>query len=123
MTNNLLTLWCLIEGDSTTFSIKDFPLSNTVDDLKEAINNRLKFGTSSTDLTLWRVSIPFPSHAEDQIPIVLDRIIDKTRLRSDQDISEVFEATPLKKTIHIVIQPPLRGNVVFLLCTQSRLTP
>ena len=72
MTDSLLTLWCLDEGDSTAtaFPIKDFPWSNTVDDLKTAINLELELSTPSKNLALWRVSIP-----DDAISQKLQKVI------------------------------------------------
>lgn len=114
MTFNKLKLCCVVEGESTTFPVKIDPIEvETIGELKKAIKEEKKIAFADVDadmLTLWQVSISIPSDINAQIPVVLDRIINKTRLSPEQDISEVFISAPLKKTIHIVIQRPLQGN-------------
>ncbi|KAF9968922.1 hypothetical protein BGZ73_009039, partial [Actinomortierella ambigua] len=60
MITNPLTLFCLVDGESTSnaFSVK-IPPSDSVDDLKELIENKKapEFDDIAADkLTLWRVS-------------------------------------------------------------------
>ncbi|KAK3843871.1 MAG: hypothetical protein J3R72DRAFT_102512 [Linnemannia gamsii] len=60
MADNLLTLFCLVDGDSVPFSV-DIDTSKTVDHLKDAIKTKKapRFDDVAADeLTLWRVSIP-----------------------------------------------------------------
>jgi hypothetical protein len=113
---NNLKLCCVVEGESTTFRVKIDPSEvETIGELKGVIKEEKKpefDDIAAYRLTLWQVSIPIPNDIEDRIPIVLDRIIDKTLLSEEKDISEFFEATPLKKTIHIVIQRPLHGTLM-----------
>ncbi|KAK3817406.1 MAG: hypothetical protein J3Q66DRAFT_440169, partial [Benniella sp.] len=56
----ILNIFCVIEGQMTSFSVK-IPSDDTVDDLKKAIKKEkpLKFDDSAADeLTLWKVAIP-----------------------------------------------------------------
>ncbi|KAF9342633.1 hypothetical protein BGX26_007146 [Mortierella sp. AD094] len=59
-TNKDLTLFCLVDGDSTPFSV-DIDASKTVDHLKDAIKLKKPNDFNDIDadkLTLWHVSIP-----------------------------------------------------------------
>ena len=118
MTNNLLTLFCLVDGESTSFSV-DIDTSKTVDHLKKAIKAEKTNVLSDVDadeLTLWRVSIPVDyDDDDDRIPIVLDNVNnkDKKKLRETRELSEVFPAKPPKNTIHVIVQRPPRGNASF----------
>ena len=115
MTNNLLTLFCLVDGESTSFSV-DIDTSKTVDHLKDLIKTALSpqcDDIAAKDLTLWHVSIPVDyDDDDDRIPIVLDNVNnkDKKKLRETRELSEVFPAKPPKNTIHVIVQRPPQGN-------------
>jgi len=114
MPDNRLSLFCIVDGEaaSNTFSIK-IPSSDTIDDLKEAIKIKKtpRFDDVAADeLVLWRVSIK--DDGDDDLPIVLDLQPEKTKLRATDDLSDVFDAQPPKKTISIIIQRP--GNAALL---------
>jgi len=112
MADNLLTLWCLVEGDSASnaFSIKDIPLSNTVDDLKDAIKAKKtpEFDDIAADkLTLWHVSIP------DGSATTIAALVDKTELNKPRTrLSKLFPESPDEDT-YIIVQRPPPGNVAF----------
>ncbi|KAK5822985.1 hypothetical protein F5H01DRAFT_401412 [Linnemannia elongata] len=109
MDNNPLTLFCLADGEGTSnaFSIK-IASTDTVDDLKERIKTKKspEFDDIAADkLTLWRVSIQVVS-ANKHKPILLNEIDSPTELDPTDDLSDVFEETPPKKTIHVILQRP-----------------
>ncbi|KAF9922108.1 hypothetical protein BGZ67_010720, partial [Mortierella alpina] len=109
MTDNLLTLFCLVDGEATSnaFSVK-VPLSDTVDDLKEVIKNKKPVDFEHVDannLTLWRVAHPVIAANKHQ-PVLLNAIDSHTELDPTDDICDVFEQQPPKKTIHIIVQRP-----------------
>ncbi|KAF9924655.1 hypothetical protein BGZ67_009152, partial [Mortierella alpina] len=109
MTNNLLTLFCLVDGEATSnaFSVKVSP-NDTVDNLKELIKNKKapEFDDIATDkLTLWRIAHSVVAANKHQ-PVLLNVIDSQTELDPTDDISEVFEQQPPKKTIHIIVQRP-----------------
>ncbi|KAF9314061.1 hypothetical protein BG003_004554 [Podila horticola] len=111
MTDNILTLFCLVDGEatSTAFSIK-IPSNDTVDDLKKLIKVEKANDFSDIDanqLTLWRVSIPVVT-ANRNKPINLTEIDSITELDPTDDVSYVFTDQPPKKTIHIIVQRPPR---------------
>ena len=119
MTENRLSLFCLVDGDasSNTFSVK-IPSSDTVDDLKNLIvkgDQAPAFrDVAAKDLILWRVSLPVIT-ANKHKPIVLSKIDFKTELDPTDDMSDVFADNPPKKTIHIIVQlssPRPAGNVI-----------
>ena len=115
MTNNLLTLFCLVDGESTSFSVHVDP-SETVDDLKVAIkdkNPETFNGVDAKDLTLWRVSIPVDDDDNDDIPIPLDSVPEKKRLKATTRLSKVFDTELPEDTIHIIVQRPPQGNASF----------
>ncbi|KAF9277785.1 hypothetical protein BGZ74_003258 [Mortierella antarctica] len=104
MTNNIITLFCLVEGETTSnaFSVK-ISSDNTVHDLKKLIKTEKipEFDDVAPDkLTLWRVVIP----STDSIPLEL--IPEKKRLLPTDDISDVFADQPPKKTINIIVERP-----------------
>ena len=56
-----INLFCLVDGESTAFSVKNIPSSDTIDDLKELIKIKKspEFNDIAADrLSLWRVTIP-----------------------------------------------------------------
>ncbi|KAG0013939.1 hypothetical protein BGZ82_001959, partial [Podila clonocystis] len=114
MTDDRVSLFCLVDGEATAnaFSIK-IPSNNNVDDLKDLIKAKIPDtfnGVDAKDLTLWRVSIPVVP-ANKHKPIVLNEFESATELDPTDDISDVFAYKPLKKTIHIIVQRPPRGDL------------
>ncbi|KAG0046286.1 hypothetical protein BGZ83_008526 [Gryganskiella cystojenkinii] len=103
-----LTLFCIVDGESTPFSV-DIDASKTVDHLKETIKTKKTNDFSNVDadkLTLWRVSIPvLPKKERKQISLA--DVSSKEELDETDDISDVFEESPLKKTIHVLVQRTL----------------
>ncbi|KAF8925514.1 hypothetical protein BGZ47_003224, partial [Haplosporangium gracile] len=113
MTDNRLSLFCLVNGEATSnaFSIK-IPSNDTVDDLKKLIKAEKSNAFSDIDadqLTLWRVSIP-DDDDDDEISIVLDNVNnkDKKKLRATRGLLEIFPDKPPKNTIHVIVQRPLQ---------------
>ncbi|KAF9344808.1 hypothetical protein BGX26_003865, partial [Mortierella sp. AD094] len=75
MADNFFTLFCLVDGDATPFSIK-IPSSDTVDSLKDAIKVKKspEFDDIAADkLALWHVSIPIVS-PDKRKPIFLSEV-------------------------------------------------
>ncbi|KAG0198791.1 hypothetical protein BGX33_012070 [Mortierella sp. NVP41] len=109
MTDNLLTLFCLVDGDSMPFSV-DIDASKTVDHLKKLIKAEKTNNFSDVDadqLTLWHVSIPLVPK-KDRKDISLGDVSSKEELDETDDLSDVFPDKLPKKTIHIIVQrPPL----------------
>jgi len=107
MTNNLLTLFCLVEGESSPFSV-DFEPSKTVDLLKVAIKTALSpqfDAVTAKDITLWHVAIPL-APLQDRKPIVSKEGDSATKLDPTEDVSDTFKEQPPKKTINIIVQRP-----------------
>jgi len=116
MTDNLLTLFCLVDGEATSnaFSVKILS-SDTVDDLKDLIKTKKapRFDDVAADeLTLWRVSILI-TRDNSEIPILFNNIAkeEKEKLHPADDLSDIFDEKPPKKTIHIIVQRPSQGKV------------
>ncbi|KAG0367157.1 hypothetical protein BGZ54_004332 [Gamsiella multidivaricata] len=102
-----LKLFCLVEGESTS---RAFPLSvpstQTVGDLKKLIKTEKTIAFSDVDagrITLWLVTVPDDT---DEVPIRLDSLNEKKKLRPTSDLSEVFSEGAPKNTIHIIVQRP-----------------
>ncbi|KAF8905927.1 hypothetical protein BGZ58_006349, partial [Dissophora ornata] len=113
MTDNRLTLFCLVDEEATSqaFSI-EIDRTKTVDHLKDLIKAKKTIEFSDVDadkLTLWRVSMPI-TRDNDEMPILLSNFTkgNKEKLHPADDLSDVFEETPPKKTIHIIVQRPLQ---------------
>ncbi|KAH7055052.1 hypothetical protein BKA57DRAFT_452890 [Linnemannia elongata] len=116
MTNNHLTLFCLVDGEATSnaFSVK-IPSSDTVDDLKDLIKTKKapRFDDVAADeLTLWHIDYPVVAANKHQ-PVLLNAINSPTELDPTDDIADVFAETPPKKTIHVLVQrpPPVHAPV------------
>jgi hypothetical protein len=113
MTDNHFTLFCLVDGETTSnaFSV-EIGSTKTIGDLKKLIKTEKTNDFSDVDadkLTLWRVSIPVVA-ANKHKPIVLTEINSTTELDPTDDVSEIFPKEPPKKTIRLIIQRPLQGN-------------
>ncbi|KAF9536709.1 hypothetical protein EC957_009924 [Mortierella hygrophila] len=112
MTDNLLTLFCLVDGDSVPFSV-DIDASKTVDHLKDAIKDKKapEFDDIAPDkLVLWRVSIPLVPK-KDRKNISLSDVPLTEELDETDDVSDVFPDKLPKKTIHVIVQrPPVAGR-------------
>lgn len=108
MTDNHLTLFCLVDGEanSNAFSIK-VPSDDTVDNLRKLI----KAENAVKNLTIWRVSIPV-SDDNDEIPIRLKNIADKDMINLGPvtRVSKVFPEDLPEETVHIIVQRPPPGN-------------
>ncbi|OAQ22667.1 hypothetical protein K457DRAFT_25816 [Linnemannia elongata AG-77] len=111
MADNRLTVFCLVDGQPTSnaFSIRILS-SETVDDLRDLMKAKKSIDFKDIDadkLTLWQVSIPIVAGDKNN-PIVLSEIGSKTELLPTDEISEVLNGTPAKKTIHIVVERPIK---------------
>lgn len=123
MTDNRLNLFCLVDGETTS---KVFPVetesTKAIDDLKKLIKTGKapRFGDVAADeFTLWRVSVPVVPEKKHS-PAVLIEIESPTELGPTDDISDVFEEKPPKKTIHLTAQRPPPG-IVDTLCSNQHL--
>ncbi|KAG0079784.1 hypothetical protein BGZ92_000898, partial [Podila epicladia] len=108
MTDNRMTLFCLVDVETTSnaFSIK-IPSSDTVDDLKKAIKVQKAVAFADVDadmLTLWRVSIP--DEDDDEQPILLDNVSERKKLKATSKLSKVFDTELPEDSIHIIVQRP-----------------
>ncbi|KAG0180648.1 hypothetical protein DFQ28_001073 [Apophysomyces sp. BC1034] len=93
------------------FSVKIAPTA-TVDELKKVIkdgNTSTFAGIDAKDLTLWRVSIP-TINANGQDEVLFDNITTKEELLPDDELSDVFDRKPPKKTVHIMVQIPVESQ-------------
>ncbi|KAI8597586.1 hypothetical protein EDD21DRAFT_385091 [Dissophora ornata] len=107
ITNNVLTLFCVVDSESTPFSV-DIDPSKTVDHLKVAIKDKKTndFGDVDADkLTLWQVSIPL-APLNERKPIILNEFDFAIKLDPTADVSDVFKETPPKKSIQVIVQRP-----------------
>ena len=113
MADNVITLFCLVDGESTSkaFSVKA-ATTDTVDDLKNIIKVKQspRFDTvTANELTLWQVALPVVP-ANKHKPILLGEIESPTELDPTDDVADVFKGTPLKKTIHVIVQLSARPS-------------
>ncbi|KAF9397756.1 hypothetical protein BGZ94_006218, partial [Podila epigama] len=113
MADNLLSLFCLVDGEATSnaFSVEIDP-SKTVDVLKKVIKSEKAIAFSDIDadqLTLWRVSIPLRDD-DDELPILLNNVADKDKkkLGPVTRLSKVFPEDIPEESIHIIVQRPLQ---------------
>ncbi|KAF9900519.1 hypothetical protein EC991_007210 [Linnemannia zychae] len=109
MVNNPLTLFCLVDGESTSnaFSV-EIDSTKTVDGLMKLIKAEKapRFDDVAADeLALWNVFISDDDNNE--LPILLDTVSEKKKLKPIDNISCIFPEAPRKKAIHIIVQHPL----------------
>ncbi|KAG0277967.1 hypothetical protein BGZ97_009804, partial [Linnemannia gamsii] len=108
MTDNLLTLFCLVDGETTSNAFPvEIESSKTIGDLRKLIKTEIPDtfnGVDAKDLALWRVSIPVAANKHK--PIVLNEFESATELDPTDDVSDVFPDKPPKKTIHVIVQRP-----------------
>ncbi|KAG9072140.1 hypothetical protein KI688_006364 [Linnemannia hyalina] len=111
MTDYLLTLFCLIDGEpmSRAFKLRDIPSSDDIDDLKDRIrdkNPHTFIGVDAKNLTLWRVVIPAGNlHSA----ITVDALDgdNKTELDNPRKrLNELFPESPDDNTYIFVRRPP-----------------
>ncbi|KAG9061322.1 hypothetical protein KI688_007300 [Linnemannia hyalina] len=105
--DNHLTPFCLVDGESTAFSVEIDP-TKTLDHPKGLIKTKQSPDFDdivAKSLTLWRVSIPILPKKERKDTLPAD-VPSKEELEEADDISEVFTEPPRKKTIHIIVQRP-----------------
>ncbi|KAF9344405.1 hypothetical protein BGX26_004416 [Mortierella sp. AD094] len=126
MTNNLLTLFCLVDGESTSFPVK-IESTETIGGLKKAIKDENSIAFADVDakmLSLWRVSIPVPEDDDNELPILLNNIVtkDKKKLGPTTRLSKVFPAELPDETIHIIVQrpPPVHTPIAVPLPVRAR---
>ncbi|KAF9323290.1 hypothetical protein BG006_001596, partial [Podila minutissima] len=109
MTNNHLTLFCIVDGESVShaFKLKNIPSSDDVDDLKDLIKTKQSpdfDDVVANKLTLWRVTIP---EDKQSAAITIDALRDKTELNDPRELlSELFPENPDRNTYIIVQRPP-----------------
>ncbi|KAK5809644.1 hypothetical protein F5H01DRAFT_415593 [Linnemannia elongata] len=111
MTNNLLTLFCLVDGEATTNAFPvEIESTKTIGDLKNLIKTEKSNdfqGADADKLTLWRVSIPDVD--DDETPVSIDTLTRKKKMRATNKLSMVFEAAFPEDTIRVVVQRPPPG--------------
>ncbi|KAF9139415.1 hypothetical protein BGX30_007983 [Mortierella sp. GBA39] len=107
LTDNRLTLFCLVDGEVTDNA---FPVptssTTTVGELKDLIKTKIPDtfnGVDAKDLTLWRVFIPDNNQNS---AITLDALDDKTQLNNPRTrLSKPFPESPDNNT-YILVQRP-----------------
>ncbi|KAF9308146.1 hypothetical protein BG003_011553, partial [Podila horticola] len=108
--DNLMSLFCLVDGEATSnaFSV-EIDSSKTVDGLKKLIKTEKTndfIDIDANHLTLWRVFIPLLDDDDDEMPIILETLTEKKKLRPATYLDEVFNKGVPRKTIHIIVQRP-----------------
>ncbi|KAF8914706.1 hypothetical protein BGZ58_005668, partial [Dissophora ornata] len=107
MTDNHLTLFCLVDGEATfnAFSV-EIKSSKTVDGLKKLIKTEQAprfHDVAADELALWCVSIPDDDDGnDDEQLILLNKVSEKKKLKSTTKLSKVFETEIPEETIHII---------------------
>ncbi|KAK5801644.1 hypothetical protein F5H01DRAFT_384180 [Linnemannia elongata] len=114
MTNNLLTLFCLVDGEAPTNAFPvEIESAKTIGDLKKLIRTEKSpelDDIAADKLIIWRVSIP-DKDDDDETPIKIDNVpeSEKKKLRATNKVSVFGTALP-ESTIHVIVQPPPRAT-------------
>ncbi|KAF9994469.1 hypothetical protein BGZ80_007582 [Entomortierella chlamydospora] len=117
MTSVKVKLFCIIDGDSTAFSVKIEP-EDAIDDLKDAIKKKqspLFDDIRASELILWSVDV-----ADEGIPVHLDHVESKTQLtKSTKSIKIVFGENPAADTIHCIVRRPAPAFILLKVNTST----
>ncbi|KAF9336882.1 hypothetical protein BG006_006990 [Podila minutissima] len=108
MTDNHLTLFCLVDGEATSraFSV-DIDRTKSVGHLKKLVKSeKPRFDDIVADeLSLWRISVSDDNQGS---AVMIDALDDKTELNNPRTrLSELFPESPDDNTYIIVQRPPL----------------
>ncbi|KAK3845747.1 MAG: hypothetical protein J3R72DRAFT_435542 [Linnemannia gamsii] len=112
MSDNHLTLFCLVDGEAISNAFSDeIDPTKSVDHLENLIKTAKTpdFDSIAADkFTLWRVSFLI-TEENDETPILLDNVIskDKTKLGPATRLSKVFPSGLPEESVHIIVQHPL----------------
>ncbi|OAQ22442.1 hypothetical protein K457DRAFT_84856 [Linnemannia elongata AG-77] len=92
MIDNHLTLFCLVNGESTsnTFSV-EIDSTKTVDGLKKLIKSEKapRFDdVAAAELPLWRICVP---DDDDESPVLLDKVTEKKKIKATTKLSKFFD--------------------------------
>lgn len=106
-----ITLCCLIHGNniSAAFPVK-VDNDKTIGELKKIIkdeNSNEFFGVDAKNLTLWKVEIPVNDDDKEEIKQLILQDNQKTKLLGIRYIEDYWTDSPLKRCIHIIVEPPV----------------
>jgi len=111
------TLFCIVPGDKTLFSVK-VDETQTVDELKKAIKNENPHKFENVDayeLTLYRVEVDQPHEKQkrnDELKRSFQNLDECTELDEEQQLSKYFgESPPVGKKYYILVVPPQRKSI------------
>ncbi|KAG0196176.1 hypothetical protein BGX33_001959, partial [Mortierella sp. NVP41] len=114
LTDNHLSLFCLVDGEATTNAFPvEIESTKTIGDLKDLIKAKQSPDFDdivANSLTLWRVSIP-DDDDNDEHPILLDKVSEKKKLKATTKLSKVFDTELPEDTIHVIVQRPPQGDL------------
>ena len=101
-----ITLLCLVKGNTlaNAFSVK-ISREEPISELKKAIKAEKQndfAGVDADRLKLWKVSIP--GDHDDQLRNLI--LQDSDELLAINDIGDYWPEKPLKKNIHVLVEPP-----------------
>ncbi len=101
-----ITLLCLVKGNMTASAFAvDIDREKLVSHLKEVIkekNAQTFANIDAKDLKLWNVTIP--GDRDDQLRNLI--LQDSDELLAINDIGDYWPEKPLKKNIHVLVEPP-----------------
>jgi len=109
----LYTIWCILVGETTPFSVK-IDQTASVYKLQDHIKKREELTLDASELTLYKIDVD-ATDKNTYIPIVQDISQDLSNINTDkateldvvQELSDVFGMThPSKERIHILVVPP-----------------
>ncbi|KAF9158545.1 hypothetical protein DFQ26_007513 [Actinomortierella ambigua] len=104
----LLTLICLVDGHSpsSAFAVEIDSAQSTIElrDLIKAAKPKDFRRIDANNLSLWKVALA--DDDDNDAPVLLDQVSDKSKLRVTSTMSKVFGADLLEDTIHILVQRP-----------------
>ncbi|KAF9349932.1 hypothetical protein BGX26_011839 [Mortierella sp. AD094] len=114
MTNNLLSLFCLVDGEATSNAFPvEIESTKTIGHLKDLIKAKKAnnfHDVDADDLILWRVSIP--DDDDDEQPILLENVPERKKLKATTKLSKVFDSELPEDTIHIIVQRPPQATPI-----------
>jgi len=110
-----LSVFCLVDGEAPARAFRiSISSTATVSDLKKLIKTEKPNEFSDVDadmLTLWRIFISPTNVDDDEVPVSLDTLTEKIKLRPISRLSKVFTEQPSEEAIHIIVQRPPPGKL------------
>jgi hypothetical protein len=104
-------LFCLVEGETSYFSVK-IRLDATVDELKKEIKTQIRtlHDFDANLLQLFRVDIDVSAEDMSKLPGQIPALNSLKQMNPAWKLSDYYSAPLSERTIHVLVKPPSGGK-------------